>query len=526
MATRKKFNIKTIRIIFVFFVFVKAFPAYSQVYGCKDPSANNYNSSATVNDGGCTYNITYYTPPVVLDSISYILKESSGLQWAGNSLWSFNDRGGTPDLYRIDTAATVILQTVRLTGATNVDWEDAAFDGTYFYVGDFGNNEEGSRTDLKIYKFPFSAIPDYTANPDAAIPAEQIEIINFTYSDQPQPLVPAALDSTRFDCEAMIVTDGKVHLFTKNWIDLTSTHYVINSTSAGTYVAAPLEMLNTGYLVTSADKVPGQEIIVLLGYQNAGFGNHHMHLLSDYSDGKYFNGNKRKIDLPAASEMGQAEGITFRNDTSGYISNERFERSIGPLDILVDQKLRSFNTAGFVPSNVLALDLNDFSVKKINASDKITWHFSSPAYGLEIQHSLDGIRFNVLKTYNVSTAGTFYNKPPTGINYYRIAWKENYGAYRYSKIISVKNEEKNKISRLLLRSNGELSFILSGSQAEYFTFKLLTADGKELSKIAGRSYKSGPNKINFSTRSALNGVVLLIGYGNKQEITTLLHVTK
>ncbi|MEJ7677166.1 MAG: hypothetical protein WKG06_04695 [Segetibacter sp.] len=99
--------------------------------------------------------------------------------------------GGTPDLYRIDTASNTILQTVRLTGTTNVDWEESAFDGTYFYVGDFGNNKDGARTNLKIYKFPFNAIPDYTANPHAAIAKEQIETISFTYSNQHKPLVAA-----------------------------------------------------------------------------------------------------------------------------------------------------------------------------------------------------------------------------------------------------------------------------------------------------------------------------------------------
>ncbi len=525
MTSIKKSDILRAKIIFVFLVFLKTLPAASQVYGCTDLSANNYNSSATVNDGSCTYDITAYSPPVVLDSISYILKESSGLQWAGNSLWSFNDRGGSAELYRIDTASNTILQTVRLTGATNIDWEEAAFDGTYFYVGDFGNNLTGSRTDLKIYKFPFSAIPGYTANPVAAIPAEQIEVINFTYSNQPQSPDSAALDSTKFDCEAMIVTGGKIHLFSKNWIDTASTHYVINSILAGKYVADSTETLKTGYLVTSADKAPGQEIVVLLGYENIGSGNHYMHLLSGYSNGNYFNGNKRKINLPDATEMGQAEGITFRNDSYGYISNEKFEKTFGPVTITTDQKLHSFNINSFVPSNVLALELNDFSVNKINASDKISWNFNSPVHSLEIQQSSDGIHFYILKTYNASAGGSIYHKPQASINYYRIAWKQNNGQYQYSRIIAVRNEENNHISHLLLKSNGELSFILSGNQAEYFTFKLLTTDGKELSEVMGKSYKPGYNKINFSA-NALNGVVLLTAYGNKQKITTLLSVVK
>ncbi|HET7898297.1 MAG TPA: hypothetical protein VFL47_11515, partial [Flavisolibacter sp.] len=155
--------------------------AWAQVSGCKDPAANNYNPSATVNDGSCTYNATSYTPPRKVDPISTALNESSGLQMAGNFLWSFNDSGNDPVLFRMDTTSNKILQAVTL-GVTNVDWEDIGFDGTYLYIGDFGNNVNGARTDLKIYKLRLSDIPDYTTDPSPTIPASQIDVINFTYS--------------------------------------------------------------------------------------------------------------------------------------------------------------------------------------------------------------------------------------------------------------------------------------------------------------------------------------------------------
>lgn len=141
------------KIIFAILILVKSTPSYSQVQGCKDPIANNYNSAATINDGSCMYNPTAYTPPIKVDPINAILIESSGLQMAGDFLWSFNDGSGAAAIYRIDTLSSNILQTVNLGAAANVDWEDIAFDGTYFYVGDFGNNANGARTDLKIYKF-------------------------------------------------------------------------------------------------------------------------------------------------------------------------------------------------------------------------------------------------------------------------------------------------------------------------------------------------------------------------------------
>ncbi|MBC7689866.1 MAG: hypothetical protein H7211_17010 [Aquabacterium sp.] len=310
--------------------------AVAQVAGCPDPLATNYNPLVTVNDGSCTYSVTSRTPVVKVNPLSDTLIETSGLQMAANYLWSFNDGGGSAAIYRIDTISNALLQRVYLQGATNVDWEDIAFDGLNFYVGDFGNNANGARTDLKIYKFPLSAIPDFNVSPVVTITSDKIEVINFTYSNQPQPPVPTTNNNTKFDCEAMIIDGGKIHLFTKNWINLNTTHYEINSLVAGTFIAQPIETLATNYLVTAADKSYGQKIIALLGYQATGFGNHYLTLLTDYTSNTYFSGNKRQINLPNALIMGQAEGICFRNGTYGYISNERVT------SFSISQKLFSF----------------------------------------------------------------------------------------------------------------------------------------------------------------------------------------
>ncbi|MES2848574.1 MAG: T9SS C-terminal target domain-containing protein [Bacteroidota bacterium] len=314
--------------------------------GCTDPPANNYNAAAIDNNGSCTYNTTNYSPLVKVDPLSDSVIETSGLQMAGGYLWTFNDRLGKPSLYRIDTTSNAIQQRVILKDAANIDWEDIAFDGTYFYIGDFGNNQNGGRTDLKIYKFPFNTID--LNNPVDTIQPTEIETINFIFSDQPQPVVASGYNNTKYDCEAMIVDNNKIHLFGKNWVDNTTTHYVINSTNAGNYTAMAMETFANGYLVTAADKVQGQNIIVLLGYQNSGFGNHYMHILSDYKADSFFTGNKRKIDLGDATVMGQAEGIVFRNGKYGYISNEKFVRMVGPVTLTVNQKLKSFDISNFV----------------------------------------------------------------------------------------------------------------------------------------------------------------------------------
>lgn len=313
--------------------------------GCTDPLANNYNNAATINNGSCTYNTTSYAPAVKVDPLSDSVIETSGLQFANGYLWTFNDKTGKPQLYRIDTMTNSIQQRVFLNGAINDDWEDITFDGTYFYIGDFGNNLTGGRTNLTIYKFPFNAID--LNNPADTVQPNEIETIHFIYSDQPQPVVPTGNNNTKYDCEAMIVDNNKIHLFSKNWVDNATTHYVINKTIAGNYTAIAMETYAVGYLVTAADKIAGQNIIALLGYVNSGVGNHYLHILSDYRADSFFTGHKRRIDLGDATVMGQAEGLTFRNGKYGYISNERFERTVGPFTITVTQKLKSFDLSGF-----------------------------------------------------------------------------------------------------------------------------------------------------------------------------------
>lgn len=320
--------------------------SYAQTYGCTDPLATNFSAAATDNNGTCTYNTTMYSPIIKVDPLSDSVIETSGLQFANGYLWTLNDKNGKPQLYRIDTLTNTIQQRVLLNGAVNDDWEDLAFDGTYFYIGDFGNNLTGGRSNLVIYKFPFSAIN--LNNAADTVSFNEVELIHFVYSDQPQPVVPSGYNNTKFDCEAMIVDNNKIHLFSKNWVDNTTTHYIINSTAAGNYTATAMETFPLGYLVTAADKVAGQNIIVLLGYVNSGVGSHYMHILSDFKADSFFTGNKRRIDLGDATVMGQSEGICFRSGKYGYISNEQFIRSVGPFTITVNQKLRSFDISNWV----------------------------------------------------------------------------------------------------------------------------------------------------------------------------------
>ncbi len=474
-----------------------------------------------------------YTPPVKVNPINSILNESSGLQWVNtdNSLWTFNDSGGDPAIYRIDSATNAIFQTVSLGGATNVDWEDIAFDGTYLYVGDFGNNYDGARSDLKIYKFPYSAIPaDYVNNPSVTIPASQIETINFSYSDQPldattlKPTPTTSPNTTKYDCEAMLVDNGQIHLFTKNWVDLTTTHYVINSLQSGVYVLSPLETLNTGYLVTAADKAPNTATVLLLGYQTTGLGNHFIHMLTGYSNGNYFNGNIRQINLPNALSMGQSEGITFKTDTYGYISNEKLTRTVFGFPITVNQMLHSFNTNAFPAQTVLPLQLLSFTATNTNNAVKIAWNFDTPVSQLQLQKSIDNTNnFITIKNFDTSKTDYYYDQPNNSDTYYRLIWSNGNGGFLYSNIVTLKSNVSNSINNFHLKQNGELNFNLNGNAANYM-IQIIDVDGRIISKIAEKKYTIGINQLNINTNLITNGIVFITMFNSSQTISKKLFV--
>lgn len=309
--------------------------------GCPDPQATNYDPAATINDGSCLYPATNYTP-VNKTTLSAAVKETSGLVFAGGRLWTHNDGGNEAALYQIDTLTNAILQTVAIGGATNTDWEDLAFDGTNFYIGDFGNNSNGNRTDLKIYKFPLAAIP--TGN-DVTVPAAAVEVIEFTYEDQTD-FSPQGANNTRFDCEAMLWRNDSLHLFTKDWIGLQSVHYALPAT-AGAHLARRRETLPADGLITGAG-ISGPGVVLLLGYRTDN-GALFAWLLFDHAGGLFFNGNKRRIGLGLAPFFGQVEGLCFRNSAGGYMSNEELTVTILGQTITVPPRLYGFEVAQWLP---------------------------------------------------------------------------------------------------------------------------------------------------------------------------------
>ncbi|CAN5694602.1 hypothetical protein BH10BAC3_BH10BAC3_03540 [soil metagenome] len=310
----------------------------AQIPGCTDPQATNFDAAATSNNGSCQYSSQSYSPPLIA-TLSNSLIEISGIIYFNNKILSLNDGGGGNKLYMLDTTTGVIVQTITIGNATNVDWEDITQDSNYVYVGDVGNNAHGNRTDLCIYKIDKNA---FVAGGDFAIPSSAIEKINFHYEDQ-SDFSSASNNNTRFDCEAITVARGQLHLFTKNWTGNFSVHYSL-PLQAGNYAAKRLDSLNTGgLLITGADAGAYDELL-FTAYSKTG--SCAIYLIYGYDTSNLFfnTGNKRQIQLPGVLTSGQLEAVCFVNATHGFLANEKFTQSI----FTVTNKLRSFTTTQWI----------------------------------------------------------------------------------------------------------------------------------------------------------------------------------
>ncbi|MFT5753851.1 MAG: hypothetical protein ACI924_001075 [Flavobacterium sp.] len=272
--------------------------------GCTDPLANNYDISATINDGSCTYNATSISPTQTFN-LSNTINETSGLIEWNNFLYTHNDNSDI-NLYEINKNDGSITQNLTLNGLSNIDWEEISQDATHIYIGDFGNNSSGNRTNLKIYKIEKTTL--YTS--------PQIEVINFNYSNQTD-FSPQSANTTDFDCEAFVVTNSEILLFTKQWTTEQTAIYNLPKT-AGTHTATLLTTLNVSGLITGATLVDQYKIIALSGYSSSI--NPFIYLIYDYNNTNFQNANKRKLTINLA--LHQIEAISSTNGLDFFLSSE------------------------------------------------------------------------------------------------------------------------------------------------------------------------------------------------------------
>lgn len=243
--------------------------------------------------------------------LSDSLKETSGLTFLRDQLYTFNDSGNTNEIFEIDKNNGKILKKFK-TNFPNKDWEAITNDGESLYIGDFGNNA-GSRKDLALYKTnPFC---DNISSVDTDLKFQ------FNYSEQ-KDFAPIYLNHD-FDAEAMIFLDGNIHLFTKEWASKNISHYIISVQSTENQTISKLESYETGFVVTDASYFEGKLYVV--GYTKKA--KVYLMVFEENQDGLFFSKPLKKYKLGSALTIGQVEGIAVNKDGI-YISNERFVKLI------------------------------------------------------------------------------------------------------------------------------------------------------------------------------------------------------
>lgn len=264
--------------------------------------------------GACTQTTDGW--PLITSPLSLVatlpgtLKESSALVVTPHGLFSLSDNS-RPEFFRLDTASGEILQTIGIRNIDFVDKEALAFDGTYFYIGDFGNNLS-LRKDLKIVKVDARQI----GNQQEVLVDGQV--ITFHYPEQEMRSVLSKDNS--FDCEAMVVAGDSLYLFTKQRSDHQTTLYALPK-EPGTYAAIRKAEFDVRGRVTDAALSPDQKTLLLLGYQEK----HQYPFLWKFTNFRgqdFFAGTAQHQELIREPLNWQTEGIAFIDSRQIFVSCE------------------------------------------------------------------------------------------------------------------------------------------------------------------------------------------------------------
>lgn len=333
-----KQNQKSIMKKHLILTFASAFICATNIHaqsGCTDPLATNYNSAAQTNDGSCIYNTTNI-PITNIQKFTSEIGETSGFIKINNDYWTLNDGGNTSQLFLVQPNDSSVTRRVWVNNSINTDWEALASDDTHLYIGDFGNNY-GTRTDLKILKISIAEL--YTT--DTVNPTT----IHFNYPEQTS--FNSNLNNHEYDCEAFFTKGDSLYLFTKDWVNKTTSIYSI-SKDTGTHNANLINTFNCDGLITDAHYNSNKNVAVLIGYKESlpNLYNSFIYLFFDFNNNDFLSGNKRRFEIGGMLNVGQTEGIYLNNNLSGHITGEAI--AYAPLNINEPAKIGAFDLSSFI----------------------------------------------------------------------------------------------------------------------------------------------------------------------------------
>lgn len=308
-----------------------------------------------------------YSSKELLETVN----ESSGIILINDSIYTHNDSGGETCLYSFlpQTDSTATITAHSLSGIENNDWEEIDIDDNYIYIGDIGNNINGNRQNLQILRVERNSF--YSSQPI-------IDTIAFSYEDQ-SDFSASGSNNTDFDCEAFIVTDSNIFLFSKSWVSGVTKLYSIPKIP-GNYPAQLLDSINLGYLVTGAKYLENKKLLVLCGYDGPPlYMQSYVSFFFNFNDNNFFEGDKYTTDL--GINFHQIEAITTKCGLLYYLTNEYAE-----------------NQYTTIPSKFHIYNFDEFTELKNFLSD--TTHISATI--------CEGDSYFYSSIDTISTEGTYY----------------------------------------------------------------------------------------------------------------------
>lgn len=236
---------------------------------------------------------------------------TSGLVYWNGSFWSHNDASRAA-ISEMDTNGN-ILRRLKIQNIQKGNSEDLTQDDHFIYLGDFGNNSTGARTDLRIYRIPKE---EFLANKKVI----NADIIHFSYAAQTD-FSEKPIDHTNFDCEAMICVGDSLYLFSKQWLTPGTTVYAMPK-QPGNYVLQPMDFHPGNGLITGAATIPGRKLVVLCGYNTdlLTYLSPFILILQDYPGNHFFAGSRKRLQLPLPYH--QVEAIALTPEGRCFITNE------------------------------------------------------------------------------------------------------------------------------------------------------------------------------------------------------------
>ncbi|GAA0794347.1 hypothetical protein [Marinobacterium sediminicola] len=254
--------------------------------------------------GGCASTMLTTQYPVLSVERTALLvseiSETSGLAAQGSQLWTHNDSGDRPRLYKISPEKGEVVQRRAVLDALNFDWEELAQDRDYLHIFDCGNNA-GLREWMQVYSVRWD---DLATDTEEAVPSRLTE---FRFADA-QP--SAGVHEHNNDCEAATAVGDELWVFSKNWQDQQTRLYRL-SADGERHALVSQAAYPVGGLITAADYDPDRQRLVLLGYTRNRFSSSAFIWLIPVVQNAPDWSNARRHPL---SPAGQWEAVLWRPD--------------------------------------------------------------------------------------------------------------------------------------------------------------------------------------------------------------------